>query len=515
MDMDTKNKLNKDEALNKVKEYWGTRDSKFKRNMFLSIGILIVAIGAFIFLQMKNSYEFLLSTSDATVSSNVLSQLREKNIKYEVRGQSIYVTDVNTDELKLELSGSGILSSNESTIDFTSTTFYSESQQQTLLKKDLENTLKNTIKNYKEVKNASVIITLGEKSAFKNDNTPSTAAIQLDLASNLSAKQVKSIQAFVAASVPNLTEENVVITDSNNNLLSSGKTGEFDVESNETYKLSLETKISDSIKELLSIAFPGQNYKVITNMDINFDQTKIEEEKVTSGPDTIISHSVTEEVVRDESTAGVAGTDSNVPDYETPYQSEGVISSSKSETTNYGVSKVTQQIVKSPEVKRLSVSVIVDKALSDDEKRTISELVSTAALVDIDRGDIVSVAGVSSVQEEESIQVEFMDKFGGVITETISNLPQIILAIFIVIMIIKIYGDFKANRLKVIEVEAEPKEEVVEEKIVVEDAPGVDSSTLHLSAQQIKVRDFVHNEMKENPAKVASILKMIKDNKMD
>ena len=100
MVMDIKNKNNKDNALEKVKEYWDSRDKKFKKNAIISSVVLVAALGGFIYLQNKSSYEFLLNTSDATVSSNVLSQLREKGIDYEVRGQSIYVSNVNTDELK-------------------------------------------------------------------------------------------------------------------------------------------------------------------------------------------------------------------------------------------------------------------------------------------------------------------------------------------------------------------------------------------------------------------------------
>lgn len=517
MVMDIKNKSDKDNALEKVKEYWDSRDSKFKKNAILSSVVLVVALGGFIYLHNKSSYEFLLNTSDTIVSSNVLSQLREKGIDYEVRGQSIYVSNVNTDELKLELSGEGILSSSNSTIDFTEATFYSESQQKTLIKKDLENTLKNTIKNYNEIKDASVIITLGEQSAFKNDNTPSKAAIQLNLASHLSAKQIKSIQALVAAAVPNLSEENVVVTDSNNNLLSSNASNEFDSESNETYKLSLETKISDSIRELLSVAFPGQNYKVVTTMDINFDQTKIEKESVQSGPDTIISQTTTSETTRHETSSGQVGTESNVPDYETPDNKGNIISDKKSETINYELNKVKEQITKSPEIKRLSVSVIVDKALSNEEKQVISELISTAALVDLNRGDVVSVAGVNATAVEENSNSTFMDKFGGLINTGIDKLPMILLAIFIMISgsrLISLFLNSKKEEIEdVIEVDSGNEDNNTPETLE-DDGSRMTVSNIDLTPQQAKVREFVKTEMEENPQKVASVLQMIKDGKL-
>lgn len=515
MDMDTKN--NKENIITSVKTYWEESDSKFKKNVVMCAIVLVVAIGAFIYLQTRSSYEFLLNTSDSTVSANVLSKLREQGVKYEVRGQSIYVSGVNVDEIKLDLSGEGLLSSEDSTIDFTETKFYTDSQQKTLIKKDLENTLRNTIKNYNEVKNASVIITLGEESAFKNNNTPSKAAIQLDLNSTLNSKQIKSIQALVAAAVPNLTEDGVVITDKNNNLLSSNNSDGFDTETNESYKLSLENKVSESIKELLAVAFPGQNYKVVTTMDINFDQIKIQNETVQSGPDTIISQTTSSEKVITDVNNGQVGTESNVPDYNTPDGSGNVVSEKKSETTNYETNKVTEQIVKSPEVKRLSVSVIVDKALTEEEKNVISELISTAALVDLNRGDVVSVAGVAAAPTGENEKTSFIDKFGGIINTGVDRLPLILLSIFIFIITLKLISLFKTKKTVVEEV-VYSNEEASDESPInnnsVENAPGVDTSHLFLSPQQVKVREFVKNEMEENPQKVASILQMIKNDEM-
>ena len=94
--------MNKNSIKDRINTYWSSKSTTFKRSVSLSSIALVVLIGVFVYLYSKDSYEFLLSTTDSAVSANVINKLKEDNIKYDVKGNSIYVAGVNPDSLKLE-----------------------------------------------------------------------------------------------------------------------------------------------------------------------------------------------------------------------------------------------------------------------------------------------------------------------------------------------------------------------------------------------------------------------------
>ena len=429
-------------TMDSIKQFWESKSSTAKKSIIFSVVLLATLLGALFYLYNKDSYEFLLSTSDSTVSANVINQLKSEGIKYDVKGESIYVSGVNTDALKLELSGQGYLDSSSSNIElFSSPLFISEKQENTLIQKDLESNIAAAIKSYNEVTDAKVILTLGQQSSFKNDNIASTAAIQLKLRTSLSAKQVKSIQEFVAAAVPNLSSTDVVITDTNNNLLSSN-TDNTSIEDSTAYTKSLEDKISSQVSELLSSAFPNTKFNVISRVEVNFDQTKIEKETVSSGPDTVVSKETHTEKVYNSTGGSVAGTESNVPGYETPNNESNVLSESSSEITNYELNTTKEQITKQPEITRINVAVTADKALSAVDTEKIRELVETASGYNEKRGDKVSVQSfdTEAVEEEKAGFLAFVNNN----FDSIANKGLILVIIIaVVIIVLKIIATFK------------------------------------------------------------------------
>ena len=497
--------MDKKNTMDSIKEFWKSKSTTTKRTMVASSILLVVLIGSLIYLYTKDSYDFLLSTSDSAVSANVISQLKQRNIKYDVKGESIYVSGVNTDALKLELSGEGYLDSTDSNIElFSSPLFISEKQENTLIQKDLENNIKSAIKSYNEIIDANVILTMGSQSSFKNDNVPATAAIQLKLKTTLSNKQVKSIQEFVAAAVPNLSSSDVVITDTNNNLLSSNASN-TSIEDNTAYVLQIEDKISSQISELLVSAFPTTGFKVVSRVTVNFDETKIEKETVSSGPDTIVSHETYSETTKGGASNTTAGTESNVPSYETPTTDNGNITEIKSEIINYELNTTKEQTTKQPEITNINVAVIADKSLSAVDTEKIRDLVETASGYNEKRGDKVSIQGFDAETTEE-----VGEGFIGFVKnnfETISNkLLMLAILIAVVIIALKLLGLFK-------------KEETIVETEGVVTVPTVPTDNINDensepiiisksdSPEMLKKKEILRKEIDDNPQQVASVFK--------
>ena len=497
--------MDKKNTMDSIKEFWKSKSTTTKRTMVASSILLVVLIGSLIYLYTKDSYDFLLSTSDSAVSANVISQLKQRNIKYDVKGESIYVSGVNTDALKLELSGEGYLDSTDSNIElFSSPLFISEKQENTLIQKDLENNIKSAIKSYNEIIDANVILTMGSQSSFKNDNVPATAAIQLKLKTTLSNKQVKSIQEFVAAAVPNLSSSDVVITDTNNNLLSSNASN-TSIEDNTAYVLQIEDKISSQISELLASAFPTTGFKVVSRVTVNFDETKIEKETVSSGPDTIVSHETYSETTKGGASNTTAGTESNVPSYETPTTDNGNTTEIKSEIINYELNTTKEQTTKQPEITNINVAVIADKSLSAVDTEKIRDLVETASGYNEKRGDKVSIQGFDAETTEE-----VGEGFIGFVKnnfETISNkLLMLAILIAVVIIALKLLGLFKKEETiveteGVVTIPTVPVDNINDEN----NEPIIISKSD--SPEMLKKKEILRKEIDDNPQQVASVFK--------
>lgn len=500
-------------TIDKIKQFWESKNSATKKGMIFSVALLITLLGALFYLYNRDTYEFLLSTSDSTVSANVINQLKSEGVKYDVKGESIYVSGVNADALKLELSGQGYLDSTSSNIDlFSSPLFISEKQENTLIQKDLESNIAAAIKSYNEVADAKVILTLGQQSSFKNDNVASSAAIQVKLKTNLSSKQVKSIQEFVAAAVPNLSSTDVVITDTNNNLLSSNSDN-TSIEDSTAYTKSVEDKISSQVSELLSSAFPNTKFTVISRVDVNFDQTKIEKETVSSGPDTIVSHETHTDKTYESTNGSTAGTESNVPGYETPNNENNILSESTSEIINYELNTTKEQITKQPEITKINVAVTADTALSAVDTEKIRELVETASGYDEKRGDKVSVQSFDTASEEE--EKEGFLAFVNNNFDSIANKGLIfIIIIAILIIVLKILSIFKKETvITETTVVSTPDEETV----VLSDSEESENENPEVKIQSkepefSKKKEILEKEMEENPQQVATVFKAWLDN---
>lgn len=500
--------MEENNAMDSVKQFWKSKSTTTKRSIIFSAVALVVLIGSLVYLYTKDSYEFLLSTTDKAASANVISQLKEQNVKYDVKGDSIYVSGVNPDALRLELAGNGYLESSSSNLElFSKPLFISEKQEDKIIQKDLESNIASAIKSYNEVADAKVILTMGTQSSFKNDAIPATAAIQLKLKSNLSSKQVKSIQEFVAAAVPNLSSAEVVITDTNNNLLSSGGT-DTSIEDSTAYTKALEDKISSQISELLSIAFPTTGFKVVSRVQVNFDETKIEKETVSSGPDTIVSKETHSEITTSTTGNTTVGTESNVPGYETPNNKGESITEIKDELINYELNKVKEQISKQPEITNVNVTVVADKQLSAVDTEKIRDLVETASGYNEKRGDKVSVQGfdAEAVAEDKQGFMGFVkDNF-----DTITN-SSIILALIIAVVLValKLISSIFGNKKTITEAET-----VIDTDIPMGDVSvqleHLDELTNQMhqgSPEMVKKREILQKEIDDNPQQVASVFK--------
>ena len=296
--------------------------------------------------------------------------------------------------------------------------------------------LTRSIEKMEGVKSVRVQLAQPERSIFEDkDEIPSASVMLiLDPGYKLKSSQVKAIKNLVAYSIPRLTPEKVFITDQFGNTLSD----ETSKNSNdmESFKAGVEKETSKKITTVLEEIVGRGNVSVQVNADIDFNSAKATIERY---------------IPLDEKGEGVlTSTQSEIENYENPNNqnpqqpenpNSGVPNKNlnyakEKSSTSYSVSKEVKHIVYAPgTIKRLTIAVAVNKILTKPEKEELQNLVLSAAGVDYERGDVITVSGLQfEALEQDKKNQENLEK--KVAKETLFNYLATKLGPSIVILIL-------------------------------------------------------------------------------
>ncbi len=276
--------------------------------------------------------------------------------------------------------------------------------------------LTRSIEKMEGVKSVRVQLAQPERSIFEDkDEIPSASVMLiLDPGYKLKASQVKAIKNLVAYGVPRLTPEKVFITDQFGNSLSD----ETSKNSNdmESFKSGVEKETAKKITSVLEEIVGRGNVSVQVNADIDFNSAKATIERY---------------IPLDEKGEGVlTSTQSEIENYENPNnqnqnaQQQGqnpntgvpnknLNYAKEKSSTSYSVSKEVKHIVYAPgTIKRLTIAVAVNKILTTAEKEELQNLVLSAAGVDYERGDVITVSGLQfeALAQDKKTQEELAKK---------------------------------------------------------------------------------------------------------
>lgn len=397
--------------MEKLKESFKNLVSKFKdmklgSKIALVVSVLAV-IAALIFFSIytqSNKYGVLFSGLDPADAKIVTDKLKEKKITTQVKGNSIYVPKDQVDELRLELAteitngskGYELLDQGNS---FGMTDEEFKVKKQRMLQGEIE----KTIKSFPQIANARVHLTLAEDSVFVRDSKPGKAAVYLQLkpSQKLDSEQVKSIVALVAGASQNIPKENVEVIDDKMNLLSKDifdEQGNYSTSMDKQKQLEkdYEAKLEKSVLDMLEPVIGKDKVKVKVNSDLDFDSRQ--KTMVTVDPNKVpISESSTKET---SNTSGdrlsQSPVDNNMNNTINTNGNQNSGSIKEDNKVNYEVGKTETKVISAPgEVKRLTASVVLDGNLDAKTEESIKNLVSNAIGYKQDRGDEISVVGMT------------------------------------------------------------------------------------------------------------------------
>ena len=347
-----------------------------------------------------------METKDA---GEVAAKLKEQKVNYEVQenklGTTILVPSDQVHEARLNLATEGLPRGQKGFEIFDDSKLgVTEFQNKVNYLQALQGELTRTIEQIDAVQKARVHIVLPEDSLYKKNEKPATASIMLMLKPNqtLQKKEIKGIVNLAAHSIQGLQPENITIVDETGKILNDpDELDEQSVGAKTMTQLEMTKKVQDNIQKnvqtLLDQSLGEGRAVARVSVELDFDDATTDTQTFTPVVDDsgiIRSQQDMNETYNGTSTnpGGPAGVQSNVPGYVAQNNTSNANYEKKESTKNYEVNEEKKKVVASPgSIKRLNVAVLVNDDVNATQQDSIMRSVSSAAGINTDRGDTVSV----------------------------------------------------------------------------------------------------------------------------
>lgn len=338
-------------------------------------------------------------------AAQIVQKLDENNISYQLKSSG--TIEVPSDQVyatRLLMAREGLPQS--STVGYelfsgTSMLGMTEFSQKVNYQRAIEGELERTIGSIEAVKAVRVHLVIPEKSLLTSEQSLTTASvtIQVNPGHVFDAAQVRAVTHLVASSVEGLKPESVVVVDSDGNLLASGSGSENELSMNmkddqRTIEMAYATEVQKRVQAILDKILGPNRSVVQATVEMDWTQREITSNTFSPTESAIrSSQTINESSSSSDTAGGVPGAASNLPTPVATAAGTGASSYQRSEETlNYEVSQVqAHEIIAPGEVKRISVSVMVDGISDPAQMEIIRSAVQVAAGIDAARGDQIVV----------------------------------------------------------------------------------------------------------------------------
>ncbi len=399
----------------RVKALWNGLPPAYR-----AIVVVIAAVGLVVATYMVVSspgprYTVAFTQLDPSDSAAVVKELDAQKIPYQLQGggTTILVSSGDVARARLMLASKGLPAGGTVGYElFDKTNFgVTDFVQHVNYQRALEGEIERSINLLDAVQSSKVNIVVPREALFQSDQKPATASVVLRLRAGrtLDQSRLRGIAHLVARSVEGLDEKNVTVVDTSGQMLyDGGQTfggNGTQLALQRDYEQNLETKLQQQLDTVLG---PGKSAVTVAAA---LDFTQVEQNAETYQPvqgsqgGVVLSQQQTQETFNGTggTNGGVPGSGSNIPPIASPVAgSTGPSSYQRTETTtNYDVSKVSQKTVDPPgRLKRLSVSVVLDSSVPQQQAQALQQSLAAAAGIDPDRGDVLTVTTQPFVKQQ-------------------------------------------------------------------------------------------------------------------
>ena len=520
----------------KLVEFWNRFTSKQKTMIICITAAVVFTLVALIWLLNRTTYVDIVTFDNTTDAAAAEDILVEEGISYifSSDGKTLSVPDEKESAARLALGENNIATDYNVDLDWMFDNGMSTTDSERQLKQKIfkQNALVEDLESMQGIKQASVQITIPDATnSLLSDEKESSASVLLVTTQDFDETSVEGIANYIATSLGNETTDSVRIVNQTGTLLFGGATETESVVGAAAQTVKIRNQVTENIQDQVRSLFVNSGVyndaEVKANLDINLDQTKIEDElhytedeEEDTGP-LIETYTYNAENVDGEQ--GIPGTDSNddeINDYEILYgatanSSASVVKQLYSESVK---KTVTVEAVGKVNTANSSIAVVLSKYVIYDEQQmkkagllngtnfeAFQEENSERKLIEVDEETYALVEKATGISIDniqiQAYEVPLFYPYEASAVDTVTNYLQFILAILIVALLCFVV--FKGMKpVEVTELEPELSVEALlattKENQTLED---IEFSEKSATRQQIE--RFVD----ENPDEVALLLR--------
>ncbi len=476
-------------VIDQMLDIYGRMPLSRKIIMGCVVGLVIIGFAGMFFWANKTEFQTVFSGLSPEDASEIVEKLKEQQIPYRLEGKGsiVKVPAEQIYDVRLSLAAAGL--PRGGTIgyelfdqsDFGTTEFVQKMNYQ----RAVQGELVRTIREFREVEDARVMIVMPKDSVFIEETKPPSASVLLKLRKDLSKEKVNAIVHLVSSSLEDMTPELVTVVDTKGKILFKGTSEEEalgeSANSQLKFKIAFEQSLAKRIQSMLERIVGDGSAIVRVNAEMDFDQVNINEE--IFDPDVQIVRSRQNLAETSDKTAGpgiISSVNPIVEEGDEPGANKSTEKKEKQdETVNYELNKTIRRVIKPVGgLKRLSVAVVLDGTYKNEadpngnmirkylartpaELSQFTKIVQNAMGYSEDRGDQVTVESFSFSYVGDAPPLPFDFKtFFSQYWRTIVNLILVLLLFLVVVIpLTKAMKEIKAS---VIESLPSPEEDIKE-----------------------------------------------------
>lgn len=388
--------------------FWQRQKTTQRIILISAVLLLVIVVPTLINWASQPSYSVAFSGLSEEDAGSIVEKLQTQGITYQLKGTgTVMVPADKVYEVRLSMAKDGLPKGASTGFElFTGNTIgMTEFTQRVNYQRAMEGELERTIGSLDAIQAVRVHIVTPEKSLLTSDQTPTTASITIQekASSTLDAAMVRAITYLVANAVEGLKPENVVVVDTNGDLLAagageSGLSGSISqLDSRRAAELAVANDLQKKVRSLLDTALGPNRSVVQVNVALDWRDQEITTQSFEATPNAVRSSQKSAEsyVITDSTTGGIPGATTNlpaaVPDAATTTGTPTLYTKTD-ETTNYEVASTeSHQIIHPGQIQMVALSVLVDGVTDEEQLTKLQTAISAAVGIDAERGDQLSV----------------------------------------------------------------------------------------------------------------------------
>ncbi|MFN3955011.1 MAG: flagellar basal-body MS-ring/collar protein FliF [Pararhodobacter sp.] len=339
-------------------------------------------------------------------AGEVIQALDQRNIRYEVRGDAIFIESRLRDETRMSLAAQGLPANSSTGYELLDglTGFGTTSQMfDAAYWRAKEGELARTIVASPHIRAARVHISQGATQPFRRDQRASASVTVTPAGGMLTSTQAQALRFLVASAVAGLSSEDVAVIDSNGGLVIAEEQS-----SPAGQGADRASDLRRNVERLLE-AHVGHGRAVVeVNVETVTDRETILERRIEPETRVAVSQETEERnATSSDSRTNAVSVASNLPDGDAA-GGDGRSESREVESRQrvaYEVSQTSREIQRGPgAIRRLTVAVLIDGVRVPDatgvmqwnprpesELEALRELVASAVGYDPARGDVITL----------------------------------------------------------------------------------------------------------------------------